>query len=168
MIDFNPVRGVLPRKLTLFSPAIASSSQAVHKMTTYFGYATIPDNAEIRKRKLEIEEVKNLIQNAVPCIDPKHSAIIELMTKRLGIALDIPTNPPAVNFQEGDALIVMSVRGLPRLTGKQRYSHDEAENASFKFSEYKIIQIYSDTESTDPEDSLGLEALRKRIENRFF
>jgi signal transduction protein with GAF and PtsI domain len=69
-------------------------------MTIYFGFAIadsmIPDNADIQKRKLEIDEAKKLIQSAVPCVNASHTARIEAMTERFGIQVEIPEKPPMV------------------------------------------------------------------------
>ena len=112
-------------------------------MTTYFGFAIadsmIPDEADISKRKLGSDEAKVLIQSAVPCINASHTATIEAMTERFGIQVNIPEKPPIVNLQYGDVLIVMGVRGLPRLTDRHHYTKEEIENASFKFSKYVVL-----------------------------
>jgi hypothetical protein len=113
-------------------------------MTIYFGFAIadsmIPDDADIQKRKLEIEEAKELIQTAVPCVNASHTATIEAMTERFGIQLEIPEKPPMVNLQYGDVLVVMGVRGLPRLTDRHHYTEEEIAAASFKFSSYEIFE----------------------------
>jgi hypothetical protein len=111
-------------------------------MTTYFGFAIadsmLPDDAGIQKRKLEIDEAKALIKSAVPCLNPSHAATIEAMTERFGIDVEIPEKPPIVNLQYGDVLVVMGVRGLPRLTDRHHYTAEEIEGASFKFSKYSV------------------------------
>jgi hypothetical protein len=90
------------------------------------------------KRKLEIDEAKGLIQSAVPCVNSSHTATIEAMTERFGIQFDIPKTPPIVNLQPGDVLVVMGVRGLPRLTDRHHYTAEEIAGASFKFSKYSV------------------------------
>lgn len=111
-------------------------------MTTYFGFAIadsmIPDEADIKKRKLDINEAKELIQSAISCVNPSHEATIAAMTERFGIEVQIPEKPPIVNLQAGDALIVMGVRGLPRLTDRHHYNQEEIAGASFKFSKYEV------------------------------
>jgi hypothetical protein len=99
----------------------------------------IPDDADIRKRKLEVDEARRLIQGAIPCLNHSHAATIEAMTGRFGIKVEIPEIPPIVNLQYGDVLIVMGVRGLPRLTDRHQYTAEEIANASFKFSKYECL-----------------------------
>lgn len=111
-------------------------------MTVYFGFAIadsmFPDDCAIVKRKLEAEEAKELIQSAIPCLNPSHAATIEAMVERFGIEIEIPEKPPIVNLQSGDVLVVMGVRGLPRLTDRHHYRKEEIEGASFKFSKYSV------------------------------
>lgn len=111
-------------------------------MTTYFGFAIadsmLPDDADISKRKLEVDEAKQLIQNAVSCVNASHTATIEAMTERFGIQVEIPEKPPQVSLQYGDVLVVMGVRGLSRLTDRRHYTAEEIAGASFKFSKYSV------------------------------
>lgn len=113
-------------------------------MTTYFGFAIadsmLPDDADISKRKLSVGEAKELIESAIPCLNPSHTATIEAMTERFGIQIEIPEKPPIVNLEHGDVLIVMGVRGLPRLTDRHHYTTEEIAGATFKFSEYKVFK----------------------------
>lgn len=111
-------------------------------MKVYFGFAIadsmFPDDCAIVKRKLEAEEAKGLIQSAIPCLNPSHAATIEAMVERFGIQVEIPEKPPAISLQPGDVVVVMGVRGLPRLTDRHHYTPEEIEEASFKFSEYLV------------------------------
>jgi hypothetical protein len=114
-------------------------------MPVYFGFAIadsmIPDDADIRKRKLEVDEAKQLIQGAIPGLNPSHAATIEAMTARFGIKVEIPETPPIVNLQYGDVLIVMGVRGLPRLTDRHQYTAEEVCGVVFKFSKYECLGL---------------------------
>ena len=116
--------------------------------TTYFGFAIadsmLPEEAVVCKRKLSIEEAKKLIQGSVPCINFSHTATIKALVERFGIQVHVPKRPPIVNLQFGDVLIVMSVRGLPRLTDRHHYTSEEIEGASFIFSKYEIFAHYRD------------------------
>lgn len=125
-------------------------------MTTYFGFAVadsmFPDDADIFKRKIEIDEAKSLIENAESCVNSSHTETIKAMTERFGIQVKIPEKPPIVNLSQNDELIVMSVRGLPRLTDRRHYTQDEIAGASFKFSLYTIKQVYSSESEEQLED----------------
>jgi hypothetical protein len=107
----------------------------------YFGFAIadsmLPDECDIMKSSLNVEEAKAAIAGAVPCINKSHKATIDAMKERFGIEVEIPNDPPSVSLDFEDVLIVMSVRGLPRLTGGH-YSEKEISEATFKFSYYKV------------------------------
>lgn len=112
-------------------------------MTTYFGFAIgdsmFPDNADITKCPLTVEEAKLLISTAVSCLNASHTATVKVMQDQFGIQVEIPEKPPQVSLQYGDVLVVMGVRGLPRLTDRRHYTDDEISSASFKFSKYEVI-----------------------------
>lgn len=96
----------------------------------------LPESCVIQKRTLEVEEAKESISQAVICLNPSHGSTIAAMQERYGIKVEIPEKPPLVNLQVGDRLVVMSVRGLPRLAENRHYTHEEIESATFKFSLY--------------------------------
>ena len=66
------------------------------------------------------------------------------MEQRFGIVLDVPENPPLINLEYGDQLIVISVRGLPRQEGE--YTNEQVAEATFEFSLWEILAD-EDTES---------------------
>lgn len=112
-------------------------------MKSYFGFAIadsmFPAECRISKRQLTVEMVKIGIANgAIPCLNPSHTATIAAMRERFGIVVTIPEKAPLVNLQAGDSVIVLSVRGLPRLEGRHEYTQEEVTGATFSFSEYLV------------------------------
>ena len=111
---------------------------------TFFGFAladSMFDGAcTIERRPISVEEVRELVeQGAVePCLNPSHRATIDAMRVRYGIEVLIPDAPPRVAVQAGDAVVVMGVRGLPRLTDRHEYSEEEIAQATFTFSVYRV------------------------------
>ena len=117
-------------------------------MKTYFGFAVadsmFPHSAEctIRRRELDADTVRRVVAGGViPCLNPSHKATIDAMRTRFGIYVPIPETPPRVELQDGDRMIVMGVRGLPRLTDRHEYTAEEIEGAEFRFSEYRISNV---------------------------
>lgn len=111
-------------------------------MTKYFGFAIadsmIPDGAILEKQGLSADEAKAMIQDAIPCINASHEATIYAMNQRYGINVEIPEKPPSIFLGSGDELVVMSVRGLARLTENRHYTAEEIDGATFKFSHYEV------------------------------
>ena len=117
-------------------------------MKTYFGFAVadsmFPHSAEctIRRRELDADTVRAIVADGViPCLNPSHKATIDAMRTRFGIDVSIPETPPRVELQDGDRMIVMGVRGLPRLTDRHEYTEAEIAGAEFCFCEYRIVGI---------------------------
>ncbi len=112
--------------------------------TTYFGFA-IADSmmecaSEIARAPISAEQVAGHIRHGVTsCLNPSHVATIAAMRERFGIEVSIPEKPPQVRLVPGDSLIVMGVRGLPRLTDRHEYSAEEISSASFTFSLYTVL-----------------------------
>lgn len=44
-------------------------------------------------------------------------------------------------MEAGDSVIVMGVRGLPRLTDRHEYTEAEIAAATFEFSEYALMTL---------------------------
>ena len=113
-------------------------------MTRYFGFALADSmfsgTCTIERRELSIDEVRELIAEGkiTPCLNPSHQATIDAMRSRFGIAVEIPETPPRVSVGSSDSVIVMGVRGLPRLTDRHEYSEEEIASATFNFSEYTV------------------------------
>jgi len=56
------------------------------------------------------------------------------MRSRYGFDVPVPEKAPFANLQTGDSLVVMGVRGLPRLEGRHEYTEEEIASATFTFS----------------------------------
>ncbi len=114
--------------------------------TTYFGFAladsmfaSLPDGTGIRRFVRTPDQVRETIrQGVVPCLNPSHAATIAAMQGRFGIEVEIPSTPPRVELERGDSVVVMGVRGLPRLTDRHEYSAGEISSAEFAFSLYEV------------------------------
>lgn len=112
-------------------------------MKVFFGFALADSmfagNCEIIRRTLDVEEVKAKVQQGVEsCCNPSHGATIAAMRSRFGIDVPIPEMPPRVVLGSGDSIIVMGVRGLPRLTDRHEYTDEEIASATFSFAEYCV------------------------------
>ena len=109
---------------------------------TFFGFALADSmftgNCKIARRVIEVETVKALEAELTPCLNPSHQATIDAMHQRFGISVPIPEAPPKVSLEPGDSVIVMGVRGLPRLTDRHEYTEEEVASATFTFSEYTV------------------------------
>jgi hypothetical protein len=110
---------------------------------TYFGFALADSmfagDCVIRRRMLSADEAKALVDKGVEsCLNPSHQPTIDAMRKKYGIDVPIPQAPPRVSLSPGDSVIVMGVRGLPRLTDRHEYSAAEIEKAEFVFSIYSV------------------------------
>lgn len=112
--------------------------------TTFFGFALADSMfsgaCTIERRPLSVEETKALVAQGVEsCLNPSHQATIDAMRVRFGINVSIPASPPRVAVEVGDAVVVMGVRGLPRLTDRHEYSAEEIAQATFLFTEYRVV-----------------------------
>jgi hypothetical protein len=109
----------------------------------FFGFALASSmfngNVSISRRILTIEEAKKIIAAGVEsCCNPSHEATVKAMEGRYGISVAMPEKPPIVSLTPGDTIIVMGVRGLPRLTDRHHYSEEEVAKATFEFVEYSV------------------------------
>lgn len=112
-------------------------------MKTYFGFALADSmfvgDCTITRRTVPVEEVKAMVAQGVEsCCNPSHSATINAMRSRFGIDVLIPETPPRVALGSGDSIVVMGVRGLPRLTDRHEYTEEEIAQATFTFSVYTV------------------------------
>ncbi len=113
---------------------------------TFFGFALADSmfvgDVTIERHALSIEDVAMAIARGVSsCCNPSHEATICAMRTRFGLAVEIPASPPRVELAYGDSVIVMGVRGLPRLTDRHEYTDEEVARATFVFSEYRVRGI---------------------------
>ena len=115
-------------------------------MTRFFGFAIADGmftvDCDIRRKTLTADEVRALATagELTPCLNPSHQATIDAMRSRYNIDVTIPEVPPKVSLRVGDSVVVMGVRGLPRLTDRHEYSEEEIASATFSFSEYTVVQ----------------------------
>lgn len=93
----------------------------------------------ITRRPLTVEQVAAEVAAGVTsCCNPSHGATIDAMRQRFGLDMEIPETPPRVSLAHGDSVIVMGVRGLPRLTDRHEYTVEEVAKATFDFAEYTV------------------------------
>jgi hypothetical protein len=110
----------------------------------YFGFAladSMFSGACVIKRReiVTVDELKNFIESGVEsCLNPSHQATIDAMRQKYDIDVAIPATPPRVSLGNGDSVIVMGVRGLPRLTDRHEYTKEEIAKANFSFSIYTV------------------------------
>lgn len=113
-------------------------------MKKYFGFAIadsmFPGNCQVNRQSLSVEEARAMIAWGVTsCCNPSHKATIEAAEKRYGITVEIPEKAPQVALESGDSVIVMSVRGLPRLDDKRHeYTEEEIASATFNFGIWTV------------------------------
>ncbi len=110
---------------------------------TYFGFAMsdsmFDGNLVVEREALSVDDVRAAIDAGVtPCVNPSHQATLAAMEERFGIVVEVPPAPPRVSLGHGDQLIVMTVRGLPRLTDRHEYTRDEIAGASFAFARWSV------------------------------
>jgi hypothetical protein len=115
-------------------------------MTIFFGFALADSmfvgDCSIARRAIEVGLAKSLIaQGVTSCCNPSHQATIDAMRSRFGIEVLIPETPPRVVLNSGDSVIVMGVRGLPRMTDRHEYSAEEVASATFSFSLYTVAKF---------------------------
>lgn len=109
----------------------------------YFGFALADGmfngDCAIQRKVLAEGQAKDLIAKGVEsCLNPSHKATIDAMYQKFSIDVAIPEVPPRVSLNTGDSVIVMGVRGLPRLTDRHEYTEDEIASANFVFSQYTV------------------------------
>lgn len=112
--------------------------------STYFGFAIADSmfsgDCTISRKTLTPNQARDMVSSGVtPCLNPSHAATISAAKNRYGIEVDIPTTPPQVKLEVGDSLLIMGVRGLPRLTDRHEYTEDEVASATFSFSVYTVV-----------------------------
>ena len=113
--------------------------------TTFFGFALadsmFASDCTIRRQAMTLDEVQAQIADCVPCLNPSHTATINAMNVRFGLKVAIPEIAPKVVLNVGDSLVVMGVRGLPRLDGsRHEYTDEEITKSSFVFTKYTVLE----------------------------
>ena len=109
----------------------------------FFGFALADSmfqgDCNIERKVLTVDQVKAMAGEFIPCLNPSHRATIDAMRSRFGIDVAIPEAPPKVSLGAGDSVVVMGVRGLPRLTDRHEYTAEEIAQATFSFTEYSVV-----------------------------
>ena len=111
-------------------------------MTDYVGFAIsdsmFDGDVAISRRRLSPGEAKPLISSAVPCVNPSHTSTIDALKRRYDVEIAVPQTAPVIKLKLGDRLVVIGVRGLPRLEGRHEYTQHEIEAADFGFSLWEV------------------------------
>jgi len=94
---------------------------------------------------LSSAKVKDILKEPyISAVNKSHAATIAALKTKFGIDVEIPSTPPTISLYPGDRLIVMSVIGLPRLTDRHEYTHEEIANAAFRFGLWEIGGVRGD------------------------
>ncbi len=110
----------------------------------YFGFSIadgmFPTECAVRRAPLSIERVKSLLERGyVSCCNPQHEASLRAASVRYGLEIAVPEKALLVSLQSGDRLIVMSIRGLPRLQeNRHEYTEAEVAQATFVFGLWTV------------------------------
>lgn len=112
-------------------------------MTTYFAFAIadsmFPARAAASREPITAEDVRAVIAECIPALNPSHASTINAMRIRYDLAIEIPATAPRVVLESGDTVVVMSVRGLPRLDAtRHEYTEAEIESATFEFARWSV------------------------------
>lgn len=110
----------------------------------FFGFALATSMFEgdgnVSFKQISTEEARKIIKEATEtgqlqsCLNPSHIPTIDAMRSRYGIDVTVPEKAPFAKLQAGDSLVIMGVRGLPRLEGRHEYTEEEIASATFSFS----------------------------------
>jgi len=120
--------------------------------TTYIGLAFFAGmlpagTVEMVKEDLSLEQVQEAIrQGVVSCFNPSHTASIDALREKHGIEVEIPETPTRISLESGNAIIVLQIRGLLRLSDERReqynspgeYTPEEVNSASFSFMKIAV------------------------------
>lgn len=101
-----------------------------------------PSNAIVHRREVSIDEARQYLASGkvISCLNASHGATVVAM-KQLGLEVDIPDTPQKIAMREGDEILVMSVRNLPRLTENRHYTDKEIKKASFVFGLWSVGDV---------------------------
>jgi len=96
----------------------------------------------ILRRNISHDEFYKYLEsgNVISCLNGSHQNTIKEIERRFDVKLPVPKEPPRIKLTQGDAVITISSRGLPRKTQNALEHQSEAlERASFHFSLYIIL-----------------------------
>ena len=112
----------------------------------FFGFAVADSmfsgDVVVERQTLDLDAVKYILakNEVIPCLNPSHKPTIDAMRNKFGLDVPIPERAPQVQLDVGDGLIVMGVRGLPRLDAtRHEYTQSEIDSASFSFSIWEVV-----------------------------
>jgi len=111
----------------------------------YFGFAIadgmFPPTASVTRRPVTVDEVRELLASGYSsCCNPQHKSTLLAAKARYGLDITVPEKAPLVSLKPGDQVIVMSVRGLPRLEeNRHEYTDAEVEKANFVFGLWTVV-----------------------------
>lgn len=115
-------------------------------MATFFGFAMsdamFEGEVTVRRTVTNPEDIRAAAEagELIPCLNPSHMATIAAMEGKFGIHVPIPDTAPKVSLGAGDTLIVMGVRGLPRLgADRHEYTDEEVASATFSFARWDVL-----------------------------
>ena len=112
------------------------------KIAKFFGFAItdsmFPETCEVSRKPLTVDEVREKLVGCEMCLNPSHKPTIEACVQKYGFEISIPATAPKVALKSGDSVVVMSVRGLPRLGDRHEYTAEEIASATFSFGEWVV------------------------------
>ncbi len=110
----------------------------------FFGFAVadsmFPVQCDVRRQPMSVDEVRASLDDIQFCLNPSHELTIQAARERFNLPIQVPDRAPVVKLNPGDEMIVMSVRGLPRLEGRHEYSADEIAAAEFQFGKWTVVE----------------------------
>jgi len=112
--------------------------------TIFFGLAIADSMFEptttIRRQPLSADEVKTIVGSgrATSACNASHANTLSALAAKHGIVISAQ-GAPKVALKPGDSIVVMSVRGLPRLEGTAQYSDEQIAAATFVFGKWTVL-----------------------------
>jgi hypothetical protein len=92
----------------------------------------------IVRKQISSDEAREIIRaGIISVVNPSHEATISMMRKKFGIEVTVPPSPPKLLLRPGEKLVIMSVRGLPRLTDRHEYKSEDIDRADISFALYE-------------------------------
>lgn len=115
----------------------------MEKVMKFFGFAIadsmFPADCTVKRNAiLSVQEVRDYIADAQMCVNPSHQPTLEVAKVKYGLEIQVPEKAPQISLKSGDSVVVMSVRGLPRLEGRHEYTTQEIEQAKFAFGLWTV------------------------------
>lgn len=92
------------------------------------------------RRPLSVEDVKTMVESGtvISACNASHENTLKALAVKHGIQV-AAQGAPKVSLEPGDSIIVLSVRGLPRLEGTTQYTDAQVDAASFAFGLWTVI-----------------------------